>query len=107
MNDPKEQKYEPEAPTLVVEKSVSAAPASGQSDPRAQVSAAPAQSSREFPEAPTNAEGEALTLAPTMGTGPFDAGVTLPPGTPVHLTVNAAAAMNSGSVQLPGTVFAN
>ena len=107
MNDPKEQKYEPEAPTLVVEKSVSAAPASGQSDPRAQVSAAPAQSSRGFPEAPTNADGEAPTLMPTMGTGPFDSGVTLPPGTPVHVAVNAEAAMNSGSAQLPGTVFAN
>jgi hypothetical protein len=36
MNDPKGQKYEPEARTLVVGKSISAAPASVKSDPRAQ-----------------------------------------------------------------------
>jgi len=107
MNDPKEQKYEPEAPTIVVEKSVSAAPASGQSDPRAQVSAAPAQPSDGFPEAPTYGDGEAPTMLPTARTGPFDTGLTLPPGTPVQLAGNAAAGMGSGSALRPGTVFAN
>ncbi len=107
MNDPKEQKYEPEAPTLVIDKSVSAAPVSEESDPRAQISAAPAQPSREFPEALPYADGEAPTLLPTARTGPFDAGLTLPPGSPVHLATNATAAMNSGSALRPGTVFAN
>ena len=106
MDDPKEQKYEPEAPTLVVEKSVSVASASGQSDPREQGFPAPAESSREFPRTPNNVDGEAPTLAVTA-TGPSDAGVTLPPETPMHLAVNAAAAMNSGSALRPGTVLAN
>jgi tetratricopeptide (TPR) repeat protein/predicted Ser/Thr protein kinase len=107
MNDPKEQKYEPEAPTLVVEKRVSATPASVQSDPSAQVSGAPAQSFRGFAETPTSLNSEAPTLADTAGKGPSDAGVTMPPGTPVHLAVNAAAAMSSGSALRPGTVIAN
>jgi len=107
MNDPKDQTYGPEAPTLVVGKGPSASAASVQSDPSAQVSGAPAELSHGFPEASTNADGEAPTLPATARTGAFDAGVTLPPGTPAHLAVNAAAAMNSGSALRPGTVFAN
>src|SRR5208337_865337 len=106
MNDPKERKYEPEAPTLVVGKSASASTASVQSDPSAQVSGAPAQPFRGFPETPTNLNSEAPTLAISAGTGPSDAGVTLPPGTPLHLAVNAAAA-GSGSALHPGSVIAN
>ena len=107
MNDPKAQKPEPEASTLVVEKSVSAASALGQSDPRAQESAAPSQRSSGFPEAPTNSDGEAPTLPATARTGPNDAAVTLPPETPMHLALNAIAATNSGSALRPGAVLAN
>jgi tetratricopeptide (TPR) repeat protein len=107
MNDPKEQKYEPEAPTLAVDQSVAVASASGQSDPRQQGSPAPAESSREFPGTPNNVDDQAPTLAVTPGTGTFDNGLTLPPETPMHLAVNAAAAMSSGSALGLGVVFAN
>jgi eukaryotic-like serine/threonine-protein kinase len=107
MNDPKEQKYEPEAPTLALDKGVAVASASGQSDPREQGFPAPAESSREFPRTPNNVDGEAPTLAVTPGAGAFDSGLTLPPETPMHLAVNAAAAISSGSALGLGVVFAN
>jgi tetratricopeptide (TPR) repeat protein/predicted Ser/Thr protein kinase len=107
MNDPKEQKYEPEAPTLAVDQGVAVASASGQSDPRQQGSPAPAEPSRDLPTTPNNVDGEAPTLAYTPGAGTFDGGLTLPPETPMHLAVNAAAAMSSGSALGLGVVFAN
>jgi tetratricopeptide (TPR) repeat protein/predicted Ser/Thr protein kinase len=107
MNDPKEQKYEPEAPTLVVGKSASATAASVQSDPSAQVSGAPAEPFPGHPANQTSLNSEAPTLAITPGTGPSDGGLTLPPGTPVHLAVNAAAVVSSGSALGLGVVFAN
>lgn len=107
MNDPKEQKHEPEAPTLAVDKGVAVASASGQSDPRQQTSPAPAEPPRELPTSPFNADGEAPTLAYTPAMGAPDDGLTLPPGTPMHLAVNAAAAMSSGSAFGLGVVFAN
>jgi len=107
MDDPKEQKYEPDAPTLVVGKSASATAASVQSDPSAQVSGAPAEPFPGFPATPTSLNSEAPTLAITPGTGPSDAGLTLPPGTPVHLAVSAAAVLSSGSAPGLGVVFAN
>jgi len=107
MDDPKEQKYEPDAPTLVVGKSASATAASVQSDPSAQVSGAPAEPFPGFPATPTSLTSEAPTLAITPGTGPSDAGLTLPPGTPVHLAVSAAAVLSSGSAPGLGVVFAN
>jgi tetratricopeptide (TPR) repeat protein/predicted Ser/Thr protein kinase len=106
MNDPKEQKYEPEAPTRAVDQGVAVASASGQSDPRQQASAAPAEPSREHPTTPNRADGEAPTLAFTPG-ATFDGGLTLPPGTPVHLAVNAAAATSGGFAFGLGVVFAN
>jgi tetratricopeptide (TPR) repeat protein/predicted Ser/Thr protein kinase len=107
MNDPKEQKHEPEAPTLVVGKSVSATAASVQSDPSAQVSGAPAEPFHGHPETPTSLNSEAPTLAITAGGGSSDPGLTLPPGTPIHLAVSAAAAMSSGTALGLGAVFAN
>ena len=107
MDNPKKEKHEPEAPTLVVGKSASATAASVQSDPSAQVSGAPAEPFPGFPATPTSLNSEAPTLAITPGTGPSDGGLTLPPGTPVHLAVNAAAVVSSGSALGLGVVFAN
>jgi tetratricopeptide (TPR) repeat protein/predicted Ser/Thr protein kinase len=107
MSDPKEQKYEPEAPTLAVDIGVAVASASGQSDPRQQASPALAGPSREFLQTPNNVNAEAPTLAYTPGTGAMDGGLTLPPETPMHLAVNAAAALSGGSAFGLGVVFAN
>jgi tetratricopeptide (TPR) repeat protein/predicted Ser/Thr protein kinase len=107
MNDPKEQKYEPEAPTLIVGKSVAVASASGSSDPRQRGFPAPAEPSGEIPRTPNNVDSEAPTLAFTPGTGAFDGGLTLPPETPLHLAVNTTAAIGGNSSLRPGAVFAN
>jgi tetratricopeptide (TPR) repeat protein/predicted Ser/Thr protein kinase len=106
MNDPKKQKYEPEAQTLVVSSGVSGSPASGEIDASGQASAPPTERPS---EAPTIAGGMP-TLAAIPVPGPFLSGVTLPPGTPVHLTADGVVAMGitSGGASLqPGTVFAN
>ena len=107
MDDPKEQKYEPEAPTLIVGKSVAVASASGSSDPRQRGFPAPAEPSGEIPRTPNNVDSEAPTLAFTPGTGAFDGGLTLPPETPLHLAVNTTAAIGGNSSLRPGAVFAN
>jgi predicted Ser/Thr protein kinase len=107
MNDPKEQKHEPEAPTLAVDKSVAVASASGQSDPRQQGFPAPAEPSGKLPQTPNNVDGEAPTMAYTPGMGEFHADITLPPGTPLHLAVAATNAMTGSSSLQPGMVFAS
>jgi len=107
MNDPKNQKYDPEAPTLFAARSGPGAPASVESDPNVPVSRAPSDSSGGIPEAPANSGSDAPTLLVTPSARPFDAaGATLPPTTPMQVAVNAKLATTSGSLLLPGAVFA-
>jgi eukaryotic-like serine/threonine-protein kinase len=87
MNDPNEQKFEPEAATLVVSHGVSTSSNSGPSDP----------------DAPTAA---ALGAA----SDPSSEGLTLPPGAQVHLTGASGVTVNgvqTGAPLRPGSVFAN
>jgi eukaryotic-like serine/threonine-protein kinase len=112
MNDPKKQKYEPEAPTLLVARSDPGGPTSGQSDPGAQGPATPEDLTRDFIKTPNQgtpgqADGEAPTMAFTPRTGDLDAGLTLPPGTPLHVAVTATAAMSGASSLQPGMAFAS
>jgi len=104
MNDPKEQKYEPEAGTLVVSNGVSGVASSGDTNASGQVSKPPAEGST---EPATLAGGEAPTLAATAIPQQFQAGVTLAPGTPVRLSADGVVVMGSSSALLPGNVFAN
>ena len=110
MNDPKEQKYEPEAATLVVDKSVSIPPISGENETAAKDSVPPADAPTSSSEAPTIITSEMPTLAATAFPGQFPSGVTLPPGAEVRLAgamaVAGAGALKNTSLQ-PGTVFAN
>jgi tetratricopeptide (TPR) repeat protein/predicted Ser/Thr protein kinase len=110
MNDPKEQKYEPEAATLVVDKSVSIPPTSGGNETAGKDSVPPANAPKAQSEAPTMIGSEMPTLAATAFPGQFPSGVTLPPGAEVRLAgagaVAGAGALKSTSLQ-PGTVFAN
>ncbi|MGB7266812.1 MAG: protein kinase [Terracidiphilus sp.] len=109
MNDPKEQKYEPEAPTLVVSDGVSA-PSASDDDKTARLSAPPVESSGSFSETPTIiVDGSAPTLAITGGSDQFAAGITLPPTASARLTRDTGDAPNSmwgGAPLQPGTVFA-
>jgi eukaryotic-like serine/threonine-protein kinase len=104
MDDPKEQKYEPEAPTLVVSSGVSDSLSSGETDASGQVSKPPADGST---EPATLAGGEAPTLAATAIPRQFQAGLTLAPDTPVRLSADGVVVMGSNSALQPGSVFAN
>ncbi len=109
MNDPKERKYEPEAPTLLVSDGVSAPRTSDPEDRTAQGSATPPQSPRDFSEAPTIVDGSAPTLAIAGGSDPFANGATLPPTSPARFTRDMGDAPNSmwgGAPLQPGSVFA-
>jgi eukaryotic-like serine/threonine-protein kinase len=110
MNDPKEPKYEPEAPTLVVSNGASTPAPSGPSDPIAQVPATPADTAGQFFGAPTLVDGGAATLAATAVPGSFPEGMTLPPGAQVRLTgVSdiAFSGVQGGVLLQPRSVFAN
>jgi hypothetical protein len=110
MNDPKERKYEPEAPTLLVSDGVSAPPASDGNDRTAQGSATPPESPGVFSEAPTIVDGAAPTLAIAGGSDQFAIGATLPPTSPVRFTRDMGDAPNStwgGAPLQPGSVFAS
>jgi tetratricopeptide (TPR) repeat protein/predicted Ser/Thr protein kinase len=52
-------------------------------------------------------DGEASTMAFTSGMGEFNAGVTLPPGTPLHLAVTANLAKSDASSFQAGMVLAS
>jgi len=104
MDDPKEQKYEPEAPTLVVSNGVSGPPSSGETDASEQASAPAAGGST---EPATLAGAEAPTLAATAIPRQFQAGVTLPPGTPVRLSADGVVVISGNAVLQPGSIFAN
>ena len=104
MNDPKEQKNEPEAGTLVVSNGVSGVPSSGETNASGHVSEPPAEGST---EPATLAGGEAPTLAATAIPRQLQAGVTLAPDTPVRLSADGAVVMGSSAALLPGNVFAN
>ena len=118
MNDPKQPKYEAEAPTLVVSNGVPTPAPSGPAGPTAKPPAAPAAESTQHSEAPTLIDGGAATLidggAPTLAANAlpesFPEGMTLPPGAQVRLTgaSNIALSGVQGGVLLqPGSVFAN
>jgi Tfp pilus assembly protein PilF/predicted Ser/Thr protein kinase len=104
MDDPKKQKYEPEAQTLVVSNGVSGEPASGENTTSGQGSAPPTGGSS---EPATLAGGEAPTLAATAIPRQYQPGVTLAPDTPVRLTADGVVVMNGNAVLQPGSVFAN
>jgi predicted Ser/Thr protein kinase/Tfp pilus assembly protein PilF len=110
MDDPKKQKYEPEAPTMVVDKSVSVPPISDENEAIAKVPVPPAVAPIASSEAPTIIESDRPTLATTTNPGQFPSGVTMPPGAEVRLAgaaaVAGAGALKDTSLQA-GTVFAN
>jgi serine/threonine protein kinase/Tfp pilus assembly protein PilF len=110
MNDPRKQKYEAEASTLVVSNGVSAPQTSEESNPTAQVSPS-AEESNGFIDAPTIVDGAMPAAAATPPAGPIPAGDTLPPESPARLpgdTPDVSTDNNSSGASLkPGTVFAN
>ncbi|HUB50644.1 MAG TPA: protein kinase [Terracidiphilus sp.] len=105
MNDPKEQKYKPEATTLVVSNGVSASPDSGASDPAASTPAAQAASS----EPPTILDSGKPPLAAAAAAKPSAEEPTLPPGAPVRLTgvTDITISGAQGAALQPGSIFAN
>jgi eukaryotic-like serine/threonine-protein kinase len=106
MSERKEQKYKPEAATLVVSDGVSASPASEPSDPDALAAAASEVSS----EAPTILDVGIPTFVATAAAGSSTEGLTLPPGAQVRLTGVSEIAVSGGqggALLRPGSVFAN
>ncbi|MGA2908023.1 MAG: protein kinase [Terracidiphilus sp.] len=110
MDDPKKQKYEPEAPTIVVDKSVSVPPISSENQTTVKGPVPPAMAPIASSEAPTIIESDRPTLAATTNPEAFPSGVTMPPGAQVRLagaaTVAGSGALKDTSLQA-GTVFAN
>ena len=110
MDNPKKEKHEPEAPTIVVDKSVSVPPISGESETTPKGPVPPPTAPIASSEAPTIIEKDRPTLLATAIQGQFPTGVTLPPGAQVRLAgaaaVAGAGAMKDTSLQ-PGSVFAN
>ncbi len=104
MNDPKEQKYEPEAPTLVLSNPPTSAPSQAASPPPAATT--PNSSS----DAPTIVVRDQPTLAITSNPESFPEGATLPPGAEVRL-MGASAVVNAGAGNgaslREGSIFAN
>jgi eukaryotic-like serine/threonine-protein kinase len=101
MNDPKEQKYEPEAMTLVVSNGVSSSSASGSAEP-------PSPAAGPSSQAPSILDGGIPTLG--AAEGPSAEGLTLPPDVQVRLTGVSEIAVggaNGGARLQPGSVFAN
>jgi eukaryotic-like serine/threonine-protein kinase len=101
MNDPKEQKYEPEAMTLVVSNGVSSFSASGSAEP-------PSPAAGPSSQAPSILDGGIPTLG--AAEGPSAEGLTLPPDVQVRLTGVSEIAVggaNGGARLQPGSVFAN
>jgi eukaryotic-like serine/threonine-protein kinase len=95
MNDSKNQKFEPEAPTLVV----SVPPASGENDTRPPGSPTPAETRRISYTPP---DGETATSPGGAAPERFPAGATVHPGAQVHL-----AGTSNGVLLQPGTIFAS
>jgi eukaryotic-like serine/threonine-protein kinase len=107
VNDPKEKKYEPEAPTLAVGAGVSTPPPSEGSESEARTPAAAWEVSS---EPPTLLDSGIPTLEPTAGTRPLAEGLTLPPDAQVRITGVSAIALsggNGGAQLQAGSVFAN
>jgi len=107
MNDPREQKYEPEAATLAVSNGVSA---SGPSDPSVPIPITLVAPSAASSEMRTILKSDSPTLAAASTARPTDESLTLPPGALVRLTgvsEIAVSGVQGGTLLQPGSVFAN
>jgi len=88
MDDPKGQKYDQEAPTIMVSTGVSTPPTSGEEEP--------------ISDSPVQAGATSFATDPGL-----PASVRLPPVTPVRSTGGGGSEGGSGEALQPGSVFAN
>jgi tetratricopeptide (TPR) repeat protein/predicted Ser/Thr protein kinase len=111
MDDPKKQKYEPEAPTLIAVRSVPPSGTSGQKDADINKTVPPqADDPTRSSDAPTLLDTSTPTLMATSSARPIPAAVTLPPETPAQISGDGTDATSStwgGAALRPGTVFAS
>ncbi|HEY3706844.1 MAG TPA: protein kinase [Terracidiphilus sp.] len=94
MSDPKNREYEPEAPTLVVEKGLSLPPSAGAGPAPGQRAPAPAGTSNQ-----QGISSDPPTAASNVAAGRHTGDETLPPGAAFHLAPDS-------TLMQPGTVFA-
>lgn len=108
MDDPKGQKYDPEAPTIIAGTGVSARPISGENAPNAE---APGRAGEEARPPLTGPAGKLPSPSPGAAPERRFPDASAPAGTPVRSMGGAAVAIGSegqgGELLQPGSIFAN